>query len=104
VALEQAFETIIDAVIFANMELIKPAVARFQKAREKLEGAISAGQSIKLPKNQDKFFLTKYLGRVTKSIIGRQEMDQHRFYHFGSGFNFYWFYYAQVYPLRLADR
>jgi cytochrome c556 len=55
VALEQTFETIIDAVIFANLELIKPAAARFRKARERFEGAISAGQRIKLPKNQDRF-------------------------------------------------
>ena len=31
-------------------------------------------------------------------------MDQLRLFNFGSGFNFYWFYYAEVYPLRLADR
>lgn len=55
VALEQAFETIIDAVILANLELIKPAAAQFHKAREKVEKAISAGQRITLPKNQDKF-------------------------------------------------
>jgi cytochrome c556 len=55
VALEQAFQTIIDAVIFANMGLIKPAAARFHKARKKIEEAISAGQRITLPKNQVKF-------------------------------------------------
>jgi cytochrome c556 len=55
VALDAAFETIIDAVIFSNMELIKPAVAELRKTRGKVEDAISAGQRIKLPKNQDKF-------------------------------------------------
>jgi hypothetical protein len=30
-------------------------------------------------------------------------MDQLRLFNFSSGFNFYGFYYAQVYPLRLAD-
>lgn len=55
VALDAAFETIIDAVIFSSMELIKPAVAEFRKTREKVEDAVSAGQGIKLPKNQDKF-------------------------------------------------
>jgi cytochrome c556 len=55
VALEEAFETIIDAVIFSNMELIKPAVVRFHKAREKVEEAISSEPRIILPKNHDKF-------------------------------------------------
>ena len=55
VALEEAFETIIDAVIFSNMELIKPAVVRFHKATEKVEEAISSGPRIILPKNHDKF-------------------------------------------------
>jgi hypothetical protein len=51
-----------------------------------------------------KFFLTKPLGHVRNFLIKRQKMDQLRFYQFGSGFNFYWFYFAEVYPLRLADR
>lgn len=55
VALEAAFETIIDAVIFANLELIKPAAARFHRATQKVEEAMSTGQRITLPKNQDKF-------------------------------------------------
>ena len=55
VALEEAFETIIDAVIFSNMELIKPAVVRFDKAREKVEETIGSGPRIILPKNHDKF-------------------------------------------------
>jgi cytochrome c556 len=55
VALEEAFEIIIDAVIFSNMELIKPAVVRFHKATEKVEEAISSGPRIILPKNHDKF-------------------------------------------------
>jgi cytochrome c556 len=55
VALEEAFEIIIDAVVFSNMELIKPAVVRFHKAREKVEEAIGSGQRIILPKNHDKF-------------------------------------------------
>ena len=55
VALEEAFETIIDAVIFSNMELIKPAVVRFHKARGRVEEAISLGPRIILPRNHDKF-------------------------------------------------
>ena len=55
VALEEAFETIIDAVIFSNIELIKPAVVRFHKARGRVEEAISSGPRIILPKNHDKF-------------------------------------------------
>jgi cytochrome c556 len=54
-ALEEVFETIIDAVIFENMELIKPQIPPFHEARKKFEEAISTGQKIELPKNQDKF-------------------------------------------------
>ncbi len=54
-ALEEAFEAIIDAVIFDNMELIKPVTPPLHKAREKVEKAIKAGEKIILPKNQDKF-------------------------------------------------
>ena len=53
-ALEEAFEIIIDAVIFENMELIKPQIPPFHEARKKFEEAISAGQKIELPKNKDK--------------------------------------------------
>jgi hypothetical protein len=31
-------------------------------------------------------------------------MDQLRVFNFSRGFNFFWFYYAEVYPLLLADR
>lgn len=55
VALEEAFETIIDAVIFSNMGVIKYAVVRFHKAREKVEEAIISGPRIVLPRNHDKF-------------------------------------------------
>ncbi len=55
VALEQAFEAIIDAVIFDNMKLIKPTIPPLYEAREKVEKAINAGEKIILPKNQDKF-------------------------------------------------
>jgi cytochrome c556 len=55
VTLEEAFETIIDAVIFSNMELIKPAVVRFHKVRKMVEEAISSEPRIILPKNHDKF-------------------------------------------------
>ena len=55
VALEEAFETIIDAVIFSNTELIKPAVVRFHKAREKVEMTIISEPGVILPKNHDKF-------------------------------------------------
>jgi len=54
-ALEEAFEAIIDAVIFDNMELIKPTIPPLQKAREQIEKAINAGEKIILPKNQNKF-------------------------------------------------
>jgi len=53
-ALEEVFEIIIDAVIFENMELIKPQIPPFREARKKFEEAISAGQKIELPKNKDK--------------------------------------------------
>lgn len=55
VALDETFEAIIDAVIFDNMELIKPTIRPLHKAREKVEKAINAGEKIILPKNQDKF-------------------------------------------------
>ncbi|MGB7574481.1 MAG: cytochrome c [Thermodesulfobacteriota bacterium] len=55
VALERAFEGIIDAVIFGNMKLIKPAIPPLNKAREKVGQAIKAGEKIILPKNQEKF-------------------------------------------------
>lgn len=54
-ALERAFEAIIDAVIFDNMGLIKPTIPPLRKAREKVEETISTGQKIKLPKNQGRF-------------------------------------------------
>jgi len=55
VAIEEAFETVIDAVIFSNTGMIKFAVVRFHKAREKVEEAIGSGPRIILPKNHDKF-------------------------------------------------
>ena len=54
-ALEEAFETIIDAVIFDNMQLIEPFIPPFHIGREKLDEAMSTGQKIELPKNQDRF-------------------------------------------------
>ena len=30
-------------------------------------------------------------------------MNQPRFLNFSSGYNFYWYFYAEVYPLCLAD-
>ena len=54
-ALEQAFESIIDALIFDNMGLIKPTIPSLNKAREKVQKAINVGEKIILPKNQDKF-------------------------------------------------
>ena len=54
-ALEEAFEIIIDAVIFENMELIKPQIPPFREARKMFEEAINAGEKIELPKNKDKF-------------------------------------------------
>ena len=55
VALEETFRTIIDAVIFSNMELIKPSLSSFHIAREKFDEAMSTGQNIELPKNNDGF-------------------------------------------------
>ena len=54
-ALEEAFETIIDAVIFDNMQLIEPFIPPFHIGREKLDEAMRSGQKIELPKNQDRF-------------------------------------------------
>jgi len=54
-ALEEVFETIIDAVIFDNMELIEPFIPPYYIRREKFDEAISTGQKIELPKNQDRF-------------------------------------------------
>ena len=54
-ALEEAFETIIDAVIFDNMQLIEPFIPPFHIGREKFDEAMSTGQKIELPKNQDRF-------------------------------------------------
>ena len=54
-ALEEAFETIMDAVIFDNMELIKPFLPPFHIAREKFNETMRTGQKIDLPKNQDRF-------------------------------------------------
>jgi len=51
-ALDQAFKTIIDALVLGDMERIKPAVTGISEARERVEGAIKAGQRILLPKNQ----------------------------------------------------
>ena len=54
-ALEEAFETIIDAVIFDNMELIKPQIPPFHESRKKLQEVINTGRKIELPKNKKKF-------------------------------------------------
>jgi len=52
---EEAFEAVIDGIIFDTMELIKPTIVPLHKAREKVKTAINAGEKIILPKNQDKF-------------------------------------------------
>ena len=54
-ALEEAFEAIIDALLFDNMELIKPTIPPLLKAKERVEKAINEGEQIVLPKNQDRF-------------------------------------------------
>jgi len=54
-ALEEAFETIIDAVIFDNMQLIEPFIPPFYLWRKKFDEAMGTGQKIELPKNQDRF-------------------------------------------------
>jgi cytochrome c556 len=53
--LEEAFEAIIDGIIFDTMELINPTIPPLHKAREKVETAMNAGEKIILPKNHDKF-------------------------------------------------
>jgi len=54
-ACEETFEAIINALIFDNMEVIGPTIPPLQKAREKIERAIRAGEKITLAKNQDQF-------------------------------------------------
>jgi len=53
--LEEAFEAIIDGIIFDTMDLVNPTIPPLHKAREKVETAMNAGEKIILPKNQDKF-------------------------------------------------
>jgi len=53
--LEEAFEAIIDGIIFDTMELINPTIPPLHKAREKVETAMNAGEKIILPKNQDEY-------------------------------------------------
>ncbi len=55
IALDAAFKKIIDAVVLANMKIIKPALKDVHEAREEVEKAVKAGQKITLQKNQDKF-------------------------------------------------
>ena len=55
IALDAAFKKIIDAVVLANMKIIKPALKEVHEAREEVERAVKAGQKITLQKNQDKF-------------------------------------------------
>ena len=54
-ACEETFEAIINALIFDNMEVIGRTIPPLQKAREKIEKAIRAGDKITLAKNQDQF-------------------------------------------------
>jgi len=54
-ACEETFEAIINALIFDNMEVIGATIPSLQKAREKVEKAIRAGEKITLAKNQDQF-------------------------------------------------
>lgn len=44
-------------------------------------------------------------GLCYKSLkFRRSEMDRLDIFNFSSGYNFYWFYYVEVYPLLPADR
>ena len=54
-ALDQAFKTIIDAVVLGDMQRITPALMGVTEARERVEKAVKAGQRILLPKNQGQF-------------------------------------------------
>jgi hypothetical protein len=54
-ALDQAFKTIIDAVVLGDMQRITPALMGVTEARERVEKAVKAGQRILLPKNQSRF-------------------------------------------------
>jgi cytochrome c556 len=54
-ALDQAFKTIIEAVVLGEMQPIKTAVIGVSQAREKVEKAVEAGKKILLPKNQSQF-------------------------------------------------
>lgn len=53
--LDAAFRTIIDAVVLGDMQMVEPALTRVYEARERVEKALKAGQTITLPKNQSQF-------------------------------------------------
>ena len=53
-ALDGAFEAMINAVIFGNMQLIKPTIPPLLKAKDEVGKALNAGEKMILPKNQDK--------------------------------------------------
>ena len=54
-ALDQAFKTIIDAVVLGDVQRIRPALMGVTEARERVENAVKAGQQILLPRNQSQF-------------------------------------------------
>ena len=54
-AIEEAFEAVIDALLFDNMEIIRPKIPPLHQAMERCEKAINAGEKINLPKNQHRF-------------------------------------------------
>jgi len=54
-ALDEAFRTIIDAVVLGDMQMVEPALTGVYEARERVEKALKAGQTTTLPKNQSQF-------------------------------------------------
>ena len=52
--LDLAFKEVIDAVILGDMNLIPPALAKAQEAREKRDDAIKSGFQVLLPKNPNR--------------------------------------------------
>lgn len=54
-ALDKAFKTSIDAVIFDQLERIAPAYEEVHKVREDVEGALKQKKQIILPRNQKLF-------------------------------------------------
>ncbi|MCE5194637.1 MAG: hypothetical protein LLF28_04155 [Nitrospiraceae bacterium] len=54
-ALDKAFKTTIDAIVFNKPEIIAPAYEEVHKIREEVETRLKSGQQITLSKNQNQF-------------------------------------------------